>query len=97
MSVSSLCKNSLSAKLGMVHPKYPGETLFLKRHIYKSMTLNGRACTDCDEDHRSLPGVFLSREKVSKIMETPLSISPSATKISLTCGKHESMLRTCQK
>jgi hypothetical protein len=36
----------------MVHPKYPGETLFLKRHIYKSMTLNGRGCADCDEDHR---------------------------------------------
>jgi hypothetical protein len=47
MSVSSL-----TAKLGMVHPKYPGETLFLKAHIYKSKTLNARGCADCDEDHR---------------------------------------------
>jgi hypothetical protein len=42
----------LSAKLGMVHPKYPGETLFLKAHIYKSNTLNGSGYADCDEDHR---------------------------------------------
>jgi hypothetical protein len=37
----------------MVHPKYPGETLFLKAHIYKSKTLNAMGCPDCDEDHRS--------------------------------------------
>jgi hypothetical protein len=35
----------------MVHPKYPGETLFLKAHIYKSMTLNGRSYSDCDMNH----------------------------------------------
>jgi hypothetical protein len=50
----SLSKNSLSAKLGMVHPKYPGEPLFLKAHVYKSMTLNSRGGPDCDEGHRRI-------------------------------------------
>ena len=54
MSVSSLWQNSLSAKLGMVTPEISRRTLFLKAHIYKSMTLNGRGRADCDEDHRSL-------------------------------------------
>jgi hypothetical protein len=54
MSVSSLNTKLVFAKLGMVHPKYPGETLFLKTHIFKSKTLNGRDCADCDEDHRRI-------------------------------------------
>src|SRR5579864_2033480 len=77
-----ICPFPLSAKLGMVHPKYPGETLFLKAHIYKSMTLNGRACADCDEDHRRLRrerfrhpvNWFVIRMKAA--METCLCISP---------------------
>src|SRR5579859_6840728 len=45
-------QNSLSAKLGMVTPEISRRTLFLKAHIYKSMTLNRTVWADCDEDHR---------------------------------------------
>lgn len=59
MSVSSLCKTRYGT------PEISRRTLFLKAHIYKSMTLNGRSCADCDEDHRRpFSGAFLSRENL---------------------------------
>jgi hypothetical protein len=36
----------------------------LKAHIYKSMTLNGRGCADCDEDHRR---AFFGRVSATKV------------------------------
>jgi hypothetical protein len=68
----------------MVHPKYPGETLFLKAHIYKSMTLDGRRCADCDEDHRTISfiAVFLSAARVpagrdERKSKDPEDVSPA--------------------
>jgi hypothetical protein len=66
MSVFLSLQNSLSLQNWVWYTKYPGETLFLKAHIFKSMTLNGRRCTDCDEDHRTISfiAVFLSAARV---------------------------------
>lgn len=40
----------------------------LKAHIYKSMTLNGSGCANCDEDHRRAFRVHFCHVKASKII-----------------------------
>jgi hypothetical protein len=52
MSVFLSLQKLALCKTGYGTPKYPGETLFLKAHIYKSNTLNGSGRPDCDEHHR---------------------------------------------